>query len=90
MYNYGIVLDVTRSLWALRSVTKVSKYCVESTGCTKGWLMDNNKSNISNEIITWWLLVGYLEQDFKPPRIQSYISSQFSSWLVELAFWASS
>ena len=54
----------------------MSKYCVESTGCTKGWLMDNNKSNVSNEISTWWL-VCYLEQDLKPPHIQAIFSSFF-------------
>ena len=64
----------------------MSEYCVESTGCTTGLLIDNNNSNISNGICTWWL-VCYLEQNLKPPCIQA---SQVSSWLVELAFWASS
>ena len=58
------------------SVTKVSKYCVKSTGCTKRRLIDNHKSNISNEIKTWWL-VCYLKQDFKLPRIQAIFSSIF-------------
>ena len=64
----------------------MSKYCVDSTGCTTGLLVDNNNSNISNGIWTWWL-VCYLEQNLKPPRIQA---SRVSSWLVELVFWASS
>ena len=50
--------------------------CVDSTGCTKGLLIDNNKSNISNEISAWWL-VCYLEQDLKPPCIQAFFSSFF-------------
>ena len=57
-------------------VTKVPKYCVESTGCTKWILIDNDKSNISNEISTWWL-VCYLEQDLKPSRIQAIFLSFF-------------
>ena len=58
------------------SVTNMSKCCVDSTGCTKGRLIDNNKSNISNETSTWWL-VCYLGQDFKLPHIQAFISSFF-------------
>ena len=50
---------------------------------TKGLLIDNDKSNISNELSTRWL-VCYLEQDLKPHRIQ--LSSWVLSWFVELAF----